>query len=51
MALLFLVLVTGCQSESAVEIYSTKETITKTTPLTTYIQRVAMLKTSQDNIR
>jgi hypothetical protein len=50
MALLFLVLVTGCQSESAVEIYSTKETITKTTPLATYIQRVAMLKTSQDNI-
>jgi hypothetical protein len=50
MALLFLVLVTGCQSESSVEIYSTRETITKNTPLTTYIQRVAMQKTSQDNI-
>lgn len=40
----------SCQSESVVEIYSTKETITKTTPLTTYVERVAMQKTSQDNI-
>lgn len=50
MVFLFLLLVTGCQSESVIEVYSTKETITKTTPLATYIQRVAMLKTSQDNI-
>ena len=40
----------ACQSESVVEIYSTRETITKTTPLSTYIQRVAMQSTSQDNI-
>jgi len=41
---------TACQSESAVEIHSTKETISKTAPLTTYIERVVMQKTSQDNI-
>ncbi|NDP28451.1 MAG: hypothetical protein GZ087_13660 [Flavobacterium sp.] len=32
------------------ETYSIRETITKTTPLSTYIQRVAMQATSQDNI-
>lgn len=51
---IFTVLLIGlfasCQSESAVETYSTRETITKTTPLSTYIQRVAMQPTSQDNI-
>lgn len=43
-------LFTACQSESVVEIYNTNETITKTTPLSTYLERVAMQKTSQDNI-
>ena len=47
---LFISLFTACQTESVVEIYSTKETITKTTPLTTYLERVVMQKTSQDNI-
>ncbi|WP_395050607.1 hypothetical protein [Flavobacterium sp.] len=47
---LFVSLFTACQTESTVEIYSTKETIIKTTPLTTYIERVVMQKTSQDNI-
>ena len=49
-AILFLVLFTGCQTESVVELYSTRETITKTTPLTTYVERVVMQKTSQDNM-
>jgi hypothetical protein len=47
---LFVSLFTACQTESVVEIYSTRETITKTTPLTTYVERVVMQKTSQDNI-
>lgn len=47
---MLVVLLSGCQSESVVEIYSTRETITKTTPLSTYIQRLAMQPTSQDNI-
>ena len=49
-SLILVVFFPACQSESVVEIYSTRETITKTTPLSTYIQRVAMQSTSQDNI-
>lgn len=49
-SLFLVVFFSACQSESVVEIYSTRETITKTTPLSTYIQRVAMQSTSQDNI-
>lgn len=48
-SLLSVVFFSACQSESVVEIYSTRETITKTTPLSTYIQRVAMQTTSQDD--
>jgi adenylate kinase family enzyme len=40
----------SCQSEIAEQEYNTQETITKTTPLTTFIERVVMQKTSQDNI-
>ena len=46
----FLAFFTACQTGSIEEVHSTKETITKTTPLTTEVQRVAMQKTSQDNI-
>lgn len=49
-SLLLVVFFSACQSESVVEIYSSRETITKTTPLSTYIQRVAMQSTNQDNI-
>lgn len=49
-AVLLAVFFTACQTESTTEVHSTKETITKTTPLSTYIERVAMQKTSQDNI-
>ena len=40
----------SCQSEMIEEEYSTKETITKSTPLTTFIERIVMQKTAQDNI-
>ncbi len=40
----------ACQTGSVQEVHSTLETIAKTTPLTADIQRVAMQKTSQDNI-
>jgi hypothetical protein len=40
----------SCQSEITDEQYSTKETITKTTPLITYVERIVMQKTAQDNI-
>jgi hypothetical protein len=49
-AFLLIGILTACQTESLVETHSTKETITKTTPLATYIERVAMQKTSQDNV-
>jgi hypothetical protein len=49
-AFIIIGLFTACQTESVVETYSTRETITKTTPLSNYIQRVAMQTTSQDNI-
>jgi hypothetical protein len=47
--LLLIGLFASCQTESTVETYSTRETITKTTPLSNYIQRVAMNPTAQDN--
>jgi hypothetical protein len=50
MATLFIVVFFSCQTETSVEEYSTKKTITKTTPLASYIQRIAMQKTKQDNI-
>jgi hypothetical protein len=43
-------LFSSCQKESNEEEYSTRETISVTSPLTTLLKRVAMQKTSQDNI-
>ncbi len=40
----------SCQSEIADQEYNTQETILKTTPLTTYVERIAMQNTSQDNV-
>jgi len=48
--LLLSVFFMACQTSSIEEVHSTLETISKTTPLTTEVQRVAMQKTSQDNI-
>jgi hypothetical protein len=50
MVALFSVVFFSCQTDTSVEQYSTKKTITKTTPLATYIERIAMQKTMQDNI-
>lgn len=49
-ALLLLVFFTACQEESATEQHSTKESITKTTPLTTFVKRIVMQKTTQDDL-
>ena len=48
--LLSFLLLYSCQSETSVEQYTNKETILKTTPLTTYVERVAMQNTTQDDI-
>lgn len=48
--LVLVFLLTACQTGSVEEIHSTNATITKTTPLANFIQRIAMPSTSQDNI-
>ena len=48
--LLLIGFLTSCQTESLVEVHNTSETITKTSPLASYLQRVAMAKTVQDNV-
>ncbi len=45
-----LFLLFSCQSEVEEQVYSTQATITKSSPLTTYLQRVVMVKTIQDNL-
>ncbi|WP_281238925.1 hypothetical protein [Flavobacterium praedii] len=40
----------SCQSEIDEQQYSTQETITKSSPLTSYLQRAAMVKTVEDNV-
>lgn len=45
--LLFLL---SCQNEMQTQDYNTQETVTNVSPLTSYLQRVAMVKTVQDNI-
>jgi hypothetical protein len=50
LAIVSLLLLFSCQSEVEEQVYSTKETITKSSPLTSYLQRVAMVKTVEDNL-
>lgn len=50
LAIVSLFLLFSCQSEVEEQVYSTQETITKSSPLTSYLQRVAMVKTIQDNM-
>lgn len=50
LAIASLFLLFSCQSEVEEQVYSTQTTITKFSPLTTYLQRVTMVKTVQDNI-
>lgn len=40
----------SCQSEISEQKYNTQETITKTSPLTSYLKRVSMAETVDDNI-
>lgn len=40
----------SCQSEISEQKYNTQETITKTSPLTSYLKRVSMVKTVDDNL-
>ena len=40
----------SCQSEIEEQDYNTQETVTNASPLTSYLQRVAMVKTVQDNV-
>lgn len=40
----------SCQSEMGEQDYNPQQTVTNISPLTTYLQRVAMVKTVQDNI-
>nr|WP_315196729.1 hypothetical protein [uncultured Flavobacterium sp.] len=40
----------SCQSEMEEQGYNTQETVTNVSPLTSYLQRVAMVKTVQDNV-
>jgi hypothetical protein len=49
-AIASLFLLFACQSEVDEQVYSTKETITMSSPLTSYLQRIAMVRTVQDNI-
>ena len=46
-AFLFLL---SCQSETEEQDFDTHETVTNLSPLTSYLQRVAMVKTVQDNV-
>jgi hypothetical protein len=46
-AFLFLL---SCQSETEEQDYNTQETVTNASPLISYLQRVAMVKTVQDNV-
>lgn len=47
--LVLVFLFTACQTGSVEEVHSTNATITKTTPLANFVQRIAMPLTSQDN--
>jgi hypothetical protein len=50
LSIVSLFLLFSCQSEIDEQYYSTQETITKLTPLTSYLQRTAMVKTVEDNV-
>jgi hypothetical protein len=40
----------SCQKEEVEELYSTNETVTKTSPLASYLQRLTMVATTEDNL-
>ncbi|KQB39690.1 hypothetical protein [Flavobacterium aquidurense] len=50
LSLIVLLFVLSCQSETDEQDDTAKGTVTNVSPLTTYLQRVAMVKTVQDNV-
>ncbi|TDD97102.1 hypothetical protein E0F76_10110 [Flavobacterium cellulosilyticum] len=50
LTLISLFLLFSCQSETAEQVYNNQATITKFSPLTTELKRVAMVNTADDNI-
>jgi hypothetical protein len=49
LSVMSLLILFSCQSEEAAQEYSMQETITNSSPLTSYMQRIAMVKTVEDN--
>ena len=47
---MFVFLFFSCQSEKEEQLHNTQETITKSSPLTSYLQRLTMVKTTDDNL-
>ncbi|PJJ09393.1 hypothetical protein CLU83_2746 [Flavobacterium sp. 1] len=50
LSIAFFLFLLSCQSEMEEQDDHTQETVTNVSPLTTYLQRVAMVKTVQDNV-
>jgi len=50
LSIIMILFLFSCQSEMEEQSYTAPETVTSTSPLTSYLQRVAMVKTVQDNI-
>lgn len=50
LSIIVLLFLLSCQSEIEEQVYNPQETVTNVSPLTTYLQRVAMVKTVQDNV-
>jgi hypothetical protein len=50
LSIISLIILFSCQSEESEQEYNMQETITNSSPLTSYMQRIAMVKTVQDNI-
>ncbi|WP_310560600.1 hypothetical protein [Flavobacterium sp.] len=50
LAIMSVFLLFSCQSEQEEQSYNTQETITKSSPLTSYLQRLTMVKTTEDNL-
>lgn len=50
LSIVTILLLLSCQSEMEQQDYNTQETVTNGSPLISYLQRVAMVKTVQDNV-
>lgn len=50
LSIIIFLLLLSCQNETEEQAYNTQGTVTKVSPLTSYLQRVAMVPTVQDNV-